>query len=176
VATPSRMRKRRRLTLVFVIGAAWVGLASWLAYAVTRDDWSWAEAAVRSAMGGLTALAIAAVVPPKRLQAIQRPLATAIHRGRLPQDVDLERWQAALDHHRGALWVWQWLFPMLFGGGALVCAGAAFVVSGGGLAAVLGIGLGLLGAAAACRVFAERRRAVLDDLAAQLDERALRAD
>ncbi|WP_143278405.1 hypothetical protein [Blastococcus haudaquaticus] len=174
---PSRLPERRRLAVVFAIGAAWVWLVGWVAHALLGDDdWSWAETAARSATGGLTALAIAAVIPPRRLRAVQRPLAGAIHRGTLPRHlVGPDVWRDALDHHRSALWVWRWLFPVILGSGALVCAGAAFFVTGGGLAAALGLGFGLTAGAAACRFFAERRRAVLDDLAAQLDQRDVHA-
>jgi hypothetical protein len=72
--------------------------------------------------------------------------------------------------------VWRWLFPLLFGGCALVCAGAAFFVTGGGLAAVLGIGLGFTVATAGSRFYAERRDAILGDLLAELRRRDVRAD
>ncbi len=122
-------------------------------------------------MGGFTTLAIAAVVPPKHLRTIQRAVAGSIYRGRLPHGIDPELWRAALLHHRGALWVWRWLFPALFGGAALFCAGATFFVTGGPLAALAGIAPALGGAALGCRIYARRRKATLDDLLAELRRR-----
>lgn len=175
MADSARTRRRRRLALVFGIGTAWIALVSWSAHSVSGDDdWSWVETAVRSATGGLAALTIAAVIPPRRLRAVQRPLASAIQRGELPRDVDLVLWRAALDHHRSALWVWRWLFPVLLGGSALVCGIAAFFLSDGSLAAVLGLGLCFTAAAVGCRIFAEQRRVALDRVQADLGERGER--
>ena len=175
MAASARMRRRRRLAFVFVIGTAWIALVSWFAHLVFGDgDWSWGETALRSATGGLAALTLAAVIPPRRLSAVQRPLSSALSRGTLPRDVDLGLWRAALDHHRDALWVWRWLFPVVFSGAALVCGIAAFFLSDGSLAAVLGLGLCSAGAAVGCRIFAERRRVALDRLLADLGERCAR--
>ena len=174
--SPTPRRRRWALVLAFAIGAAWIWLVSWFADAVLGDDdRSWAEIAARSAMGGVVGLVMATVVPPRRFRAIQRAVASAIHRGRLPDEVDPELWRAALLHQRSSLWVWRWLFPAIFAGFAVVCAGAAFFVAGGALAAVLGIGLVLNGAAVGCRVFARRRHGTLDGLLAELDERGVHA-
>ncbi|WP_116452117.1 hypothetical protein [Blastococcus litoris] len=168
-----RTSRRRALGIVFALAAGWLALVAWLAATLVGDgEVDWLEIAARAALGGVLALMVAAVIPPKRLQAVQRPLSGAIYRGRLPRDVDPELWRAALEHHRGALWVWRWLLPLLLGVSAVVCAVATFFLSGGPLGAVLGIGLFLAGVAAGSRIYAERRGATLDDLLVQLDERA----
>lgn len=59
---------------------------------------------------------------------------------------------------------------MLFGGSALVCGIAALFLSGGSLAAVLGLALCFTGAAVGCRIYAEHRRVALDRLLAYLGE------
>jgi hypothetical protein len=166
----------RRGALAFGFGAAWIALAGWVSQALIGDEGvDWIEVAVRAVLGGIAALAVASVVLPRRLNELAPAVGRAMSDERLPAGIDPGPWRATLRHHRGALWVWRWLFPVVCATFALVGAVWAFVEDGGARGALAGLAIAFAAGAAGLRAWADRRRVVLEKLLSELDERDVRA-
>jgi drug/metabolite transporter (DMT)-like permease len=167
--------RRRRLAIAFLLGAAWGGLVGGILHAL-GDDGGWARFAFRVVYIGVLAMIVASMQPPRHLRQIQPALRRAVRTQRLPADLDVGPWRAALRHQRGLLWVLRGLVPVCLGAGAAAGVAAALVSRTVSPLALELVSAGLAAGAIASFVWGGRRRAAIDGLLAELDERGVRAD